>query len=93
MFVIPDAAVVSFCGCSGRAQEAKLRLLRQYGSARANQRAGKLAARLSDRAGPCRSARLDLGVHELLPFATEPAAAASANSSDRPSAPSRGLFY
>jgi hypothetical protein len=93
MFVISDPAAASFCGCSGRALQAKLRLLRQYGSARANQRTRKLAARLSDGVGERRSARLVLGVHELLPFAAEAAAAASAHPRESLSAPSRGLFH
>ena len=93
MFAIPHAAAVSFCGCSGRALRAELRALRQYGSARANQRARELAARLSGRVGERRSARLDVGRHELQRLAGEPAPATGAHPDDRLSAPSRGLFY
>jgi hypothetical protein len=93
MFVVPAPAAASFCSCSGRAPLAMLRLLRQYGSARANQRARELATRLSDAARERRSARLDLGLHEFHPFVREPAPASWAHPSDGVRAPSCRLFY
>jgi hypothetical protein len=93
MFGIPDPAAASFCGCSGRALQAKLRLLRQYGSALANPRARELAIRLSDRARQHRAARFDPRLEKLQLIGRESAAAHSAHASDLARAASRRLFY